>query len=78
MYFIRFILNIFFWKKKKIFDILIIMNFTVVEKYKSIKLTDPNRGIRSIASELDVPRSCLQDWCKKYKCFKDKVDLENK
>ena len=50
----------------------------LVEKYKSIKLTDPNRGIRSIAAELDVPRSCLQDWCKKYKCFKDKVDLENK
>ena len=50
----------------------------LVEKYKSIKLSDPNRGIRSIASELNVPRSCLQDWCNKYKCFKDKVDLENK
>ena len=50
----------------------------LVEKYKSIKLSDPNRGIRSIASELAVPRSCLQEWCKKYKCFKDKLDLENK
>ena len=50
----------------------------LVERYKSIKLSDPNRGIRSIAAELEVPRSCLQDWTKKYKCFKDKLDLENK
>ena len=42
-----------------------------VEKFKEIKNNFPKKGLRTIANELNVPRSSLQEWIKQINFLED-------
>ena len=49
-----------------------------VDRYKKIKANFPNRGIRSIANELDVPKSSLIEWIKQIPFIDETISTTKK
>ena len=51
---------------------------TFVDRYKKIKANFPQRGIRSIANELDVPKSSLIEWIKQIPFIDETISATKK
>ena len=51
---------------------------TFVDRYKKIKANFPQRGIRSIANELDVPKSSLIEWIKQIPFIDETISTTKK